>query len=32
MHGFEATGLDETTEGLVRLAQQLLAELDQRVA
>jgi hypothetical protein len=32
VHGFEATGLDETTEELARLAQQLLAELDRRGA
>jgi hypothetical protein len=32
VHGFEAIGLDQTTEELVRLAQQLLVELDQRVA
>jgi hypothetical protein len=31
VHGFEATGLDQITEALARLAQQLLAELDQRV-
>ena len=32
VHGFEATGLDQTTEELVRLAHRLLAELDQHVA
>jgi hypothetical protein len=31
VHGFEATGLDQTTEELVRLAHQLLAELDPHV-
>jgi uncharacterized protein YutE (UPF0331/DUF86 family) len=31
VHGFEATGLDQITEGLARLAHQLLAELDQHV-
>jgi hypothetical protein len=29
VHGFEATGLDQMTEAVARLAQQLLAELDQ---
>ena len=32
VHGFEARGLDQTTEELARLAQQLVAELDQRMA
>jgi hypothetical protein len=31
VHGFEATGLDQMTEAVARLAQQLLAELDQHV-
>jgi uncharacterized protein YutE (UPF0331/DUF86 family) len=31
VHGFEATELDQTTEAVARLAQQLLAELDQHV-
>jgi REase_AHJR-like len=31
VHGFEATGLDQMTETVARLAQQLLAELDQHV-
>jgi REase_AHJR-like len=31
VHGFEATGLDQTTDAVARLAQQLLAELDQHV-
>src|SRR5919108_1290944 len=29
VHGFEATGLDQMTEAVARLAQHLLAELDQ---
>jgi uncharacterized protein YutE (UPF0331/DUF86 family) len=29
VHGFEAIGLDQMTEAVARLAQQLLAELDQ---
>jgi hypothetical protein len=32
VHGFEARELDQTTEELAQLAQQLLAELDQHVA
>jgi hypothetical protein len=31
VHGFEATGLDQMTEAVARLAQHLLAELDQHV-
>ena len=32
VHGFEATGLDQMTEAVADLAQQLLAELDQHAA
>jgi hypothetical protein len=32
VHGFEATGLDQTADELAQLAQRLLAELDQRMA
>jgi hypothetical protein len=31
VHGFEATGLDQTADELAQLAHQLLAELDQHV-